>query len=245
MKGNKPLQCYIAAQASDKIAQQTASQAVINTMLCGILIGNMGLGTMLSVIGMAPSIIFAVIGARYAGKYGSKNAIVTWTKICMAVAVLMFLFFVVIEPSSIAAMGVTMVVYVVFTLALNGSKMCVTTAASSFMADIIDYELDRSGKYVPAVVTGTGSLIDKLISSFSAMIATGAVALIGYKQTVPQPGDTATAAIFWMTMAIYFGMPMLGWLVTLIAMKYCTLDKEEMVKVQKRIAEKKAMAEGK
>ena len=245
LKGNKPLQCYIAAQASDKIAQQTASQAVINTMLCGILIGNMGLGTMLSVIGMAPSIIFAVIGARYAGKYGSKNAIVTWTKICMAVAVLMFLFFVVIEPSSIAAMGVTMVVYVVFTLALNGSKMCVTTAASSFMADIIDYELDRSGKYVPAVVTGTGSLIDKLISSFSAMIATGAVALIGYKQTVPQPGDTATAAIFWMTMAIYFGMPMLGWLVTLIAMKYCTLDKEEMVKVQKRIAEKKAMAEGK
>lgn len=244
LKGNKPLQCYIAAQASDKIAQQTASQAVINTMLCGILIGNMGLGTMLSVIGMAPSIIFAVIGARYAGKYGSKNAIVTWTKICMAVAALMFLFFVVIEPSSIAAMGVTMIVYVVFTLALNGSKMCVTTAASSFMADIIDYELDRSGKYVPAVVTGTGSLIDKLISSFSAMIAAGAVALIGYKQTVPQPGDTATAAIFWMTMAIYFGMPMLGWLITLIAMKYCTLDKEEMVKVQKRIAEKKAMAEG-
>lgn len=244
LKGNKPLQCYIAAQASDKIAQQTASQAVINTMLCGILIGNMGLGTMLSVIGMAPSIIFAVIGARYAGKYGSKNAIVTWTKICMAVAALMFLFFVVIEPSSIAAMGLTMILYVVFTLALNGSKMCVTTAASSFMADIIDYELDRSGKYVPAVITGTYSLIDKLVSSFSAMIATGAVALIGYKQTVPQPGDTATAAVFWMTMMIYFGMPLLGWVVTLIAMKYCTLDKEEMVKVQKRIAEKKAMAEG-
>ena len=37
-----PLQCYIAAQASDKIAQQTASQAVINTMLCGILIGEYG-----------------------------------------------------------------------------------------------------------------------------------------------------------------------------------------------------------
>ncbi|MDE6891463.1 MAG: MFS transporter [Lachnospiraceae bacterium] len=244
LKGNKPLQCYIAAQASDKIAQQTASQAVITTMLSGILIGNMGLGTMLSVIGMAPSIIFAVIGARYAGKYGSKNAIVTWTKICMVVAMLMFLFFVVIEPSTIAVMGPSMILYVVFTLVLNGSKMCVTTAASSFMADIIDYELDRSGRYVPAVVTGTGSLIDKLISSFSALIATGAVALIGYKHTVPQPGEAATAAIFWMTMAIYFGLPMLGWAVTLIAMKFCTLDKEEMINVQKRIAEKKAAAKG-
>ncbi|MCI9141930.1 MAG: sugar transporter [Lachnospiraceae bacterium] len=240
--GNKPLQCYIAAQASDKIAQQTVSQAVITTMLFGILIGDMGLGTMLSVIGMAPSIIFAVIGAKYAGRYGSKNAIVTWTKICMGVAVLMFVFFVVIDPSTISTLGPTMILYVIFTLALNGSKMCVTTAASSFMADIIDYELDRSGKYVPAVVTGTGSLIDKLISSFSALIATGAVALIGYTQTVPQPEDTPTPAIFWMTMGIYFGLPLLGWVVTLVAMRYCTLDKEEMVKVQKRIAEKKAAA---
>lgn len=238
--GNKPLQCYIAAQASDKIAQQTVSQAVISTMLFGILIGDMGLGTMLSVIGMAPSIIFAVIGAKYAGRYGSKNAIVTWTKICMGVAVLMFVFFVVIDPSTISTLGPTMILYVIFTLALNGSKMCVTTAASSFMADIIDYELDRSGKYVPAVVTGTGSLIDKLISSFSALIATGAVALIGYTQTVPQPEDAPTPAIFWMTMGIYFGLPLLGWVVTLVAMRYCTLDKEEMVKVQKRIAEKKA-----
>lgn len=240
LKGNKPLQCYIAAQASDKIAQQTASQAVINTMLLGIIIGNMGLGTILSVVGMAPSIVFAVIGAKYAGKHGSKNAIVTWTKICMVVAALMLVFFIVINPSSISSMGLTMILYVIFTLALNGSKMCVTTAASSFMADIIDYELDRSGKYVPAVVTGTYSLIDKLISSFSALIATGAVALIGYTQTVPQPGDAATPAIFWMTMAIYFGLPLIGWIITLIAMKGCKLDREEMVNVQKRIAQKKA-----
>lgn len=242
LKGNKPLQCYIAAQASDKIAQQTASQAVINTMLLGIIIGNMGLGTILSVVGMAPSIVFAVIGAKYAGKHGSKNAIVTWTKICMVVAVLMLVFFIVINPSSISSMGLTMILYVIFTLALNGSKMCVTTAASSFMADIIDYELDRSGKYVPAVVAGTYSLIDKLISSFSALIATGAVALIGYTQTVPQPGDAATPAIFWMTMAIYFGLPLIGWIITLIAMKGCKLDREEMINVQKRIAQKKAAA---
>lgn len=242
LKGNKPLQCYIAAQASDKIAQQTASQAVINTMLLGIIIGNMGLGTILSMLGMAPSIVFAVFGAKYAGKHGSKNAIVTWTKICMAVAAAMFIFMVVIDPSSIAAMGPAMILYVLFSLALNGSKMCVTTAASSFMADLIDYELDRSGKYVPAVVSGTYSLIDKLVSSFSAMIATGAVALIGYTSTVPQPGEPSTPAIFWMTMAVYFGLPMIGWIVTLIAMKGCGLDKEEMVNVQKRIAEKKKEA---
>lgn len=240
LKGNKPLQCYIAANASDKIAQQTASQAVINTMLLGIIIGNMGLGTMLSVIGMAPSLVFAAFGAKYAGKFGSKKAIVTWTKICMVIAAVMFVFFVVINPASIAQMGPTMILYVILQLALNGAKMCVTTGSNAFMADTIDYELDRSGKYIPAVVTGTYSLIDKLVSSFSALIAAGAVALIGYTTTMPQPGETCTPAIFWMTMAVYFGLPMLGWIVTLIAMRSCPLTKEEMVQVQKRIADKKA-----
>ena len=36
-----------------------------------------------------------------------------------------------------------MAIYVILTLALNGTKMCVTTGGSAFMADIIDYELDR------------------------------------------------------------------------------------------------------
>ncbi len=239
LKGNKPLQAYIAAQASDKIAQQTASQAVITTMLFGIVIGNMSLATMLSVISMLPSIIFAVFGAKYAGKHGSKNAIVTWTKVCMAVAVVMVIFFIVIDPNTISSFGVTMILYVLFTLALNGAKMCVTTADTSFLADIIDYELDRSGRYVPAVVTGTYSLIDKLVSSFSALLATGAVAIIGYTDTMPQPDELMTTSIFVITMLVYFGLPLIGWIITLLAMRNCKLTREEMVEVQKRIASKK------
>lgn len=241
LKGNKPLKCYIAAQASDKLAQQTASQAVITTMLYGILIGNMQLGTMLSVVSMLPSIVFAVFGARYTGKHGSKNAIVTWTKICMVIAGIMVVFFLVIDPRNISTSKIMMLIYVTLTLMLNGSKMCVTTADTSFMADVIDYELDRSGRYVPAVVTGTYSLIDKLISSFGAMIATGAVALIGYTQTMPQPNEVLTTPIFTVTMLIYFGLPIIGWIVTLIAMKGCELTREEMVEVQKRIEAKKAL----
>ena len=239
LKGNKPLQAYIAAQASDKIAQQTASQAVITTMFFGIVIGDMSLATMLSVISMLPSIVFAGFGARYAGKYGSKNAIVTWTKICMVVAIITFAFFAVIDPHTIASFGFTMIAYVVLTLVLNGAKMCVTTADVSFMADIVDYELDRSGRYVPAVITGTYSLIDKLISSLSALIATGAVAVIGYTNSMPQPNEPLTTPIFVVTMVVYYGLPLIGWLVTLIAMKNCKLTKEEMVEVQKRIETKK------
>ena len=89
------------------------------------------------------------------------------------------------------------------------------------------------------MVSGTYSLIDKLITSLSAVIATGAVPLIGYVNTVPQPGDPATPGVFWVAMAVKFGMPIIGWIITIVAMKFCPLTKEEMVNVQKRIAEKK------
>lgn len=239
LKGNRPLQCYIISAASDKIAQVTASQAVIITMLNGIIIGNMGISTILTVIGMLPSIVFAVVGAKYAGKHGNMETIVTWTKICIVISVIMCAFFVVINPKDIAKMGAITIVYVVLTLCKNGANMCVSTANTAFMSDLIDYELDRSGRYVPAVVTGTYSFLDKLISSFGAAIATGAVALVGYTSTVPQPGDPATPAIFWLTMFLTFGLPIIGWICTLAAMKFCKLNKAEMVEVQKRIAAKK------
>ena len=241
---NKPLQSYIAAQASDKIAQITVSQSIIVTMLYGIVIGNIGYGTILSVVSMLPSIIFAVFGAKYAGKHGSKNGIVTWTRVCIVFAALMIVFFLLIpDTTAIAKTGsIAMILYFVLTLALNGSKMCVTTCASSFMADVIDYELDRSGRYVPAVVSGTYSLIDKIISSFGTLIATGCVALIGYKSTVPQPSDELTTGVFLMTIFLQYVLPILGWIVTLIAMHGCKLDKEEMERVQERIRDKKAAA---
>ena len=240
LKDNRPLQTYIISAASDKIAQQTAAQAIIVTMLSGIIIGNMGLATILSVAGMLPSIIFAVFGARFAGKHGNKEAIVYWTKASIGMAVIMLVFFILIDPSQIAKMGVMTGIYVLLTLLLNGAKMCVTTANTAFMSDIIDYELDRSGRYIRAVVTGTYSFIDKLVSSASAAIAAGAVALIGYTSTMPQPGDPSTPAVFWLTMIIMFGLPILGWICTLIAMRFCGLTKAEMVQVQKKIQEKKA-----
>lgn len=244
LKHNKPLQCYIASNASDKLAQQVASQAIINTLFNGILIGNMGLATILTVISMVPSIFFAAFGAKYVGKHGSKKGIVTWTYVSMTITAALVLFFNFGDPTQIGVMGSpSMIFYVVLTLLQNGSNMCITTSNTSYMADAIDFELDRSGRYIPAVVSGTYSLVDKLITSFAAVIATGAVALLGYTTTMPQPTDPCTSAIFWMTLSLKFGLPLIGWIITLIAMRNCPLTKEEMVNVQKRIAEKKAAAQ--
>lgn len=244
LKKNRPLQCYIASAASDKIAQQTASQSIVTTMLFGIIIGNMSISTQLNTIGIVPSIAFAFIGAAYARKKGNKHTIVVWTRLCIYTSLAMCAFFTVLfmmgKTTAVGTAFPLMLGYIVLTILMNGTKMGVTMGNTAFMADVIDYELDRGGKYIPAVVSGVYSLIDKLVSSVSALIATGAVALIGYKQTMPQPTDELTGGVFWMTMALMYGMPLLGWLITLAAMRFCSLDKAEMEAVQMRIAEKKA-----
>ena len=133
LKHNRPLQCYIASNASDKLAQQVASQAIINTLFNGILIGNMGLATILTVISMVPSIFFAAFGAKYVGKHGSKNGIVTWTYVSMTITAVLVLFFIFGDPTQIGVMGSpSMILYVVLTLLQNGSNMCITTSNTSY-----------------------------------------------------------------------------------------------------------------
>ena len=246
LKDNKPLQSYIISAASDKVAQQASSASIVSTMLNGILIGNMGLATTLSMIGMLPSILFAAYGAKYAGQHGHKESIVTWTRRCIYANAAIIAFFIIIRmtagTNSIAAMGIPMILFVCLTFVSNGFAMCITTANTGFMADIIDYELDRSGKYIPAVISGTYSLVDKIVSSFSAAIATGCVALIGYTSTMPQPTDPQTGGVFWMTMFLRYGLAIAGWICTLLAMRHCNLDKDEMARVQRDIAERKAQA---
>ena len=83
---------------------------------------------------------------------------------------------------------------------------------------------------------------EQIIASFGATMASFAVALIGYTTTMPQLGDDATWSVLWVVQIIVFGMPILGWLANVIAMRYYELDKERMVEVQTNIAERKKAA---
>ena len=242
LKSNRALQAYIVAQTSDKIAIQVAGQSIITTLLYGIVIGNMQLSAIINMIAMLPGIIFAIFGARYAGKHGSKKSLVTWTKACIAGTVLLVVMFVATSSRRIADVALLSALYLILTLVVNSFKMCVTTSTNAMMADIIDYELDRSGNYMPGTVTGVYSLIDKIVSSLGAMIAAVCVSFIGYTTTAPQPTDAWTPGIFWMAMGLSYGLPIVGWVFTLLAMKYSPISKETMVEVQKRIADKKAAA---
>ncbi|MGI6568798.1 MAG: MFS transporter [Erysipelotrichaceae bacterium] len=240
LKSNNPFKMYLLSSVSSKLAQNVISQSIITTMLFGILIGNIQFGTMLTLVSMLPSILFAIFGARFAGKHGAKKATVTWTWVCIIVSVITLVFCSIIDMTLISKNVIFTAVFFVMLLVGNGAKMCVTTANNAMRADIVDYELSRSGKYLPAVVTATYNFVDQVVTSFGAAIATGCVALIGYVNTLPQPTDVPTPQIKFVALFLYFGLPIITWIITILAMKKYHLTKEEMVRIQMDIAEQKA-----
>ena len=49
-----------------------------------------------------------------------------------------------------------------------------------------------------------------------------------------------TSGLFWVTIFLFVGMPILGWVASLIAMRFYPLDKEKMIEIQAKITEMKA-----
>ena len=238
-KRNKPFQMYIISSVAAKLGQQTASQAIITTMLFGILIGNIQLGSIMGAISILPAIVFSIVGAKYSGKFGNRATVITWTIISIAISVISVIYLAMIDTRLISQSRGYMIVFFALLILMNGAKMCVTVANGAMRSDVIDYELDISGKFVPAVITATYNFIDQFITSLGSTIAAIGVSLVGYTTLAPQPNDELSSPIKWMTLFLYYGIPVLGWLVGLVAMKYYKLSKEEMVEVQRRIADKK------
>ncbi len=243
VKDNKEFQRYLVAATSDKLAQTVSSQSVISTLLFSVLLGSMVGSAIISVIAMLPSIIFAFIGAKLAGKQGNRKVMIVWSWACIAWNVLFALFVLFVPEKSAGSIGLPLILFFVLMLGNNALKMVVSAATGAMRMDVVDYELERSGKYLPATVSAVYSFIDKLISSVAPMFATLLIGIVGYTGSkIPQAGDPLTIGIRIIIAILYCGLPIIGWLLNELAMRKFSLTKERMVQVQENIAELKIEA---
>jgi Na+/melibiose symporter-like transporter len=100
------------------------------------------------------------------------------------------------------------------------------------IADCADYEWYKNGKNVPGIMGSIFSFVDKMVSSLSASIVGFTIAAIGYRDVMPQVGEASNPQIFWVSMFLLLGMPVLGWSASLLAMKFYPLDSEKMEEIQ-------------
>lgn len=243
LKDNKGLQCYILAATSDKLAMTISGQTVIGTLLFGVVIGNMQLSAILNIIAIIPILACAAISGKHSGKNGSQKSIAFWSRIAIVVNVLLIAFLLLTSGRPVAQSMPSLILFVVLTMAMNGLRIAVSIPTGSMLADVVDYEAYRSGKYMPGAVAGVHSFVDKAVSAIGAVAATFFITLIGYKDVMPQPTDPKTMPVVILVCCVYYGLPILGWICSLIAMKKTPITKEKMVEVQKTIAERKKTEE--
>lgn len=238
---NRELQMYTVAAASDKLALQTASNSAIAVMIFGIVIGNYGFNASLSMVNMAVTLVLLLFFvSRLAGNSGLKKANIFWTSVSIVAYASMWVFLLLADTLQITVNPVLKVVFIVLYCAMGAAKMATSCVSNPLRFDIIDYEFSRSGRYMPAVVNTAYSFVDKLISSLATTIVAVSVASIGYTEGMPQATDTLTSGIFWIATFLWLGMPILGYVCTLVAMHWYKLDKETMEEVQRKNTETRA-----
>lgn len=241
---SRPMQMLIVAAGSDKLALQTASQSAINVMIFGIMLGDYRFSGTLNMINLAVTLVILLTPTvtRFAGRQGLKKANIRWTTIGAAVYALMWIFLIVVDPRNILSNSALKAIFVAMYCAMGACKMAISAVTQPMRYDVVDYEFYRTGKYLPATVTMTYSFVDKLISSLATTVVALAVSTIGYTNSMPQVADPLTNGLFWVATFLWLGMPILGYLCTLLSLHFYPLDKEMMEKVRKTNAEVRRQA---
>ncbi|MCR5761682.1 MAG: MFS transporter [Sphaerochaetaceae bacterium] len=228
---SRPLQMFTIAAASDALALQTASQSAINVMIFGICIGNYRFSGSISLYMTAVTVAMLFLTSGIAKKNGTKKTLVQWTAFSMIAYAAMYIFMMTVDTLAITKVAVLTVAFIVLRCLMNATQMIVSSCTFPMIADITDYELSQSGHFSPSIVAMTYSFVQKLISSLGATIVGLAVASIGYVNSMPQATDPFSRPVLNIALFLWLGMPMLGYVCTLIAMKFYKLDKKKMEEV--------------
>ncbi|MCR4676585.1 MAG: MFS transporter [Sphaerochaetaceae bacterium] len=234
---SRPLQMFTIAAASDALAMQTASQSAINVMIFGICIGNYRFSGSISLYMTAVTVAMLFLTSGIAKKNGTKKTLLQWTWFSMIAYAGMYIFMLTVDTLAITKVGILTVGFIILRCLMNATQMTVSSCTFPMIADITDYELSQSGHFSPSIVAMTYSFVQKLISSLGATIVGLAVAGIGYVNAMPQATDAFSRPILNTALFLWLGMPMLGYVCTIVAMKFYKLDKNKMEEIAKKNSE--------
>jgi len=254
VKGNKELRWLVLSAGFNKLGSTIATSAAVAFLLFGALMGDYnGLFIPFYVLCFIFMGGFLAWGAKTGGRKGQKRAVTQFALIAflfyIGVTVMLSLyqngnewvtlsFF---NPKSYLYTGLFIILYGCGYGAFNVTDQMTIP----MVADIIDYETYRSGKYVPGIVSTMFSFIDKLISSLQVLLLTVFIVYmvpgleaLPVENTKYMPGMELAAII------TFCLIPMATWLITLFCMTRYKLSGKKIAEVQAVNAVRKAAVQG-
>lgn len=232
LAGNKGLRFLMISANTEKIGWMLYN-ATVTYFYANILVNSSMQGT-LATAAIVPTILATTVGPMIARKKGMKKIYVI-ANICSLAAIFGIL---ALRPSADYGMGLLLLIM------LERAFSTVSVYLSNPMiADCADYELNRTGRYIPGMVGSLFSFADKFVSSLSSFILGLALAIAGYGDKAITPDVPAEGALKVTLMICMFGIPAACHIVSLISMKFYPLDGARMMQIQTENAERKLLAE--
>ena len=251
LRENKPLQRLMITGAGNKLAFSIATNMTVLCMLYGSMMGNYGgLYLPMMLLGYVFAAPFFWLTVRVSQKLGQKAALVRFTMVALVMYLGVLVLLLLWRPGDAATLisfkeinWFTVAFVILFGIGY-GAYFSTADMPIPMLADCSDYETYRSGRYIPGIMGTLFSLVDKLVSSLGSTIVGLAVSFIGIT-TLPDSNTPYTEGMKWVVIILFCVIPILAWVLTLIAMRGYGLTGSRMHEIQSvNAVRKQAIADG-
>lgn len=235
IKHNKPIRMLVTAASVNKFTSMVYSNITVGVIIFGIMMQNYKLSGTIGLVTAIPNLLVVTIGVIVAQRLGQKRAFQTFTWLAIGFQVVMTVLLAFFDLTAIGFnLSFLSISFFIIYIFLNGCKSVSNNIVIPMIADCSDYEVYRSGLFVPGLMGALFSFIDQVVSAFGTAFVGLVVAMIGFRDTLPQVDDKLTPQLKLIAILCYCIVPILGWLTSLHSMKYYELDKERMREINER-----------
>ena len=250
LKNNRAIQMLVLSASTDKLGSSAKSSAVMVAMFACIAGSNLLQSNVTGLVTIPSTIVCFLFISFFATRLGQRKAMLIGSVgglITNGILAALWLFG---DPTTMTSnpetgalnWGYFLIIYLVFTIVTAGFQ---GISGNIVIPMTADYEVYRTGKYVPGLMGTLFSFVDKLVSSFAPMVAGIMFSMCGFTDHNPVMGDPVTPGLRGGVVFCAYGMIMIGLVCNLIAMKFYPLTKEKMEEIQDEVAQikMKTMAE--
>jgi Na+/melibiose symporter-like transporter len=246
LKNNRAIQMLVVSASTDKLAS-SAKTSTVTLVLFAIVAGNYTLSGTLSGFTSIPGLILLIfLVGGLATTLGQRKGMLIGSWGGIIICVLQVILWLCGDPTTMSNAdgslhwGYFTIFYVITTIAFTGFNGLSGNIVIPMTADCADYEVYRTGRYLPGMMGTLFSFVDKIISSLAPMIAGIMFAAIGFKDALPDVNTPYTPELRYVAVFLAYGMIIIGLICNIVALHFYPLTKEKMEEIQGEIAAIKA-----
>ncbi|MBP8855730.1 MAG: MFS transporter [Oscillospiraceae bacterium] len=217
---NKPLMMLMIACGTDVLAAAAAN--AVNVYYFKYVLHRVDLVPITSLLGLIPSIIMIPFIPMLAKKFGKKRLYLTAT--ALSIVPLTINLFI---PTAFVSVIVSMLFVLGFTMKIAGDL------SWGMLPDCVDYGEWKLGIRGEGTVSSSLTFINKFGMALGGSAASLILGLVGFTANVEQ-----TPLVLNTIIIMRFGLPILGYIASLLSMRYYELTKERMAEIRTDLNER-------